>query len=600
MGPPGTGKTFTGALILNALDLSLRATRDWAEQLRDSTIDLIAKETKEAKEAGKDNKPAVSAATAIATTGAGKSKRTGKGGTPVAEPSPVKPQLPQQQQQLSTDILDDPFLAQLPHVACLGPSNEAVDNVLRRVMQNGFFGCNLLFPSVAPSSNGTAPSTNASSAAKSPAGEQAVTLHLSGLSISQNVTLPTDSSTDYYRPFIVRIGNEDNMARDVYADSSINVLALVQNIVNLRWDANGEELANWKDKVKAAKLETLTKYHEISTQRKNWVLKANCSPASAPSLSSFSMQRSLQARYAALLEVEAQFHNYPNQAARALLPIFVDRAELVFSTCNALGGVSGYATRKGYDCVLIDESCQLRESEALLALLKAERVILIGDPAQLGPTVKYHGKHRAPLLQTLFSRLKPCTPCCALTVQYRMHPEISAFSSAFFYNSTIENGATKFVPTALPPYHLRNVKGREERVGTSFSNEPEAATILSLIGQLSPDTPFMGSIGVITPYLAQKAMLESALAPIAKFLDITVDTVDAFQGGEKDVILISCVRDGSGSASVGFLDDPSRINVAITRARSCCCIVLCVEAFEKQPVWRELIQNARQRNLITA
>lgn len=102
------------------------------------------------------------------------------------------------------------------------------------------------------------------------------------------------------------------------------------------------------------------------------------------------------------------------------------------------------------------------------------------------------------------------------------------------------------------------------------------------------------TIGIITPYSAQKLLLEQNLPQMAPGLNCTVDTVDAFQGAERDVIILSCVRSNS-SGELGFLTNVKRLNVALTRAKLCLCIIGNAALLSSQPIWAALISDAHKR-----
>lgn len=133
------------------------------------------------------------------------------------------------------------------------------------------------------------------------------------------------------------------------------------------------------------------------------------------------------------------------------------------------------------------------------------------------------------------------------------------------------------------PFVFFDVVGREKRVGNSICNEREIAFVLELLEQLiriaNPADLSACSIAVITPYRTQVKLMKQQLEAVSLSLKprIEINTVDGFQGREKDIVIISCVR-ASNSRSIGFLQDARRMNVAITRARSCLWICGCARA----------------------
>lgn len=218
----------------------------------------------------------------------------------------------------------------------------------------------------------------------------------------------------------------------------------------------------------------------------------------------------------------------------------------------------------------------------------------------------YHGTYRPPLTRTLFERLQHVVPRCMLLTQYRMHPHISSFPSRAFYgaqlqddpNVTAERTASRQkLHDLLPPYQFVDVVGGvQERDGTSLYNRAEAAYIVATLERLIQSLDSLGTVGIITPYLAQQRILEQELG--SRFPSVFVSTVDAFQGRERDLIFLSCVRTGGPDKSVGFVADSNRLNVSITRAKYCCCIVGNAKTLGSEPVWRSLLQDATARNVI--
>ncbi|KAF7128128.1 hypothetical protein RHSIM_Rhsim11G0009100 [Rhododendron simsii] len=242
--------------------------------------------------------------------------------------------------------------------------------------------------------------------------------------------------------------------------------------------------------------------------------------------------------------------------------------------------------------VLIDESTQSTEPECLMPLvLGAKQVVLVRDHCQLGPVIMCKKAARAGLARSLFERLvllgvKPIR----LQVQYRMHPALSEFPSNSFYEGTLQNGVTineRQSPGIDFPWPMPNrpmffyvQMGQEEisASGTSYLNRTEASNIGVI-------TPYEGQRVYIVNYMSRNGALRQQL-----YKEIEVASVDSFQGREKDYIILSCVRSNEHQG-IGFLNDPRRLNVALTRARYGIVILGNPKVLSKQPLWNGLLTH---------
>jgi senataxin len=232
-----------------------------------------------------------------------------------------------------------------------------------------------------------------------------------------------------------------------------------------------------------------------------------------------------------------------------------------------------------------------------------------------------------------------------LTVQYRMHPEIRVFPSDYFYQGLLRdspqivqevtarrNGSnssdsiTTYVTSplidriGLSPVLFINMRGREVRTGTSYTNEDEARRLVETLQALNQRGVFSEeSVGVLTPYKAQVRLLQRKLRDLKYSSSTTsstntvikldevveVNSIDGFQGRERDVILFSTVRcttNGSNShsarAQIGFVADERRLNVAITRARKLLLIFGHADTLSIDPGWKALLQSLERRGLV--
>lgn len=249
-------------------------------------------------------------------------------------------------------------------------------------------------------------------------------------------------------------------------------------------------------------------------------------------------------------------------------------APVVGATCaaTAFGSVDGAA----FPLVLLDEACQMTEPSSLLPVARfgCRKLVLVGDPKQLRPTVTGpESAHPRGLEQSLFERLalQGVAPIM-LREQYRCHPAISAVSNSLFYDAHLVDGVTAaqrpaLVP-CLPPLCFVDVpEGRAHRADDgSYGNKAEAAIVCALVRHLLRAGVAATDVGVITLYRCQAALLRQLVADKfgQEYGVVQVSTVDAFQGGEKAVVLLSCVlSDGSS-----FLSSPERTNVALSRAKN--------------------------------
>ncbi|MBR6948041.1 MAG: AAA family ATPase, partial [Muribaculaceae bacterium] len=246
---------------------------------------------------------------------------------------------------------------------------------------------------------------------------------------------------------------------------------------------------------------------------------------------------------------------------------------------------------KRFGTVFIDEAAQALEAACWIPIRRASRVILAGDHCQLPPTVKSLEALKGGLGKTLMERIVENKPECVslLEVQYRMNDEIMQFSSDYFYHGQMKSApevAHRLIHEGDAPILWFDTSTielgedeqndfREKFVGETFGriNKGEANLTLSLLQiyfqrvgkQRILDDRI--DVGIISPYRAQVQYLKRLIKKRAFFKPfrhlITVNTVDGFQGQERDVVLISLVR-ANDTGQIGFLRDLRRMNVAIT------------------------------------
>lgn len=254
--------------------------------------------------------------------------------------------------------------------------------------------------------------------------------------------------------------------------------------------------------------------------------------------------------------------------------------------CTLVGSANRLLTGQKFGTLFIDEAAQALEAACWIPIRKADRVILAGDHCQLPPTVKALEALRAGLGHTLMQTIVKSKPdtVSLLKLQYRMNDEIMRFSSEWFYGGMLQSAPEVKYRSILDfdtPIEWINTEGldcNEEFIGENYGRINKSEAELS-IEQLKGYITKIGrerflderiDVGMISPYKAQVQYLRRLVRNDAFFKPyrqaITINTVDGFQGQERDVILISLVR-ANEEGQIGFLNDLRRMNVAITRAR---------------------------------
>lgn len=253
--------------------------------------------------------------------------------------------------------------------------------------------------------------------------------------------------------------------------------------------------------------------------------------------------------------------------------------------CATLVGASNMKLRgMTFDTVFIDEAAQALEPACWIPILKANRVVFAGDHHQLPPTVKSQMSGTEGLRTTLFEKaIKRNDVAVMLNEQYRMNQQIMNFSSDHFYQGKLvasEKVSHWKVHEDDMPFEFIDTAGTGyteslDQDSKSTYNKEEASLLLKhldqyLLGLGNDALENKLSIGIITPYKAQAACLSEGLAnaaiPEELKKTIKINTVDSFQGQERDVIYMSLVR-SNDKGEIGFLSDKRRMNVAMTRAK---------------------------------
>ena len=276
--------------------------------------------------------------------------------------------------------------------------------------------------------------------------------------------------------------------------------------------------------------------------------------------------------------------------------------------CTLVSSASRLLQGMKFATLFIDEAAQALEAACWIPIRKASRVILAGDHCQLPPTIKSLAAMHGGLDKTLMERIVENKPevVTLLKMQYRMNDDIMRFSSDYFYHGEVESApevkhrgildyddAFEWIDTA-------DIDAREEFIGETFGriNKAEAELTLAVLQhyfekigkQRIMDERI--DVGIISPYRAQVQYLRHLIKKQSFFKPyrhlLSVNTVDGFQGQERDVIMISLVR-ANEEGQIGFLRDLRRMNVAITRARMKLIILGNTETMGKHPFYKKLI-----------
>ena len=275
--------------------------------------------------------------------------------------------------------------------------------------------------------------------------------------------------------------------------------------------------------------------------------------------------------------------------------------------CTLVSSANRVLMGMKFGTLFIDEAAQALEAACWIAIRKADRVVLAGDHCQLPPTIKCIEAMRGGLDETLMQKIVRNKPeaVSLLKIQYRMNDEIMKFSSDWFYHGELKSAPeVKYrsildFDTSIVWVNTEGMDCNEEFVGESFGRINKAEAALSIeelkryINKIGKERLLEERIdfGLISPYKAQVQYLRQLIKKDAFFKPfrglITINTVDGFQGQERDVILISLVR-ANEDGQIGFLNDLRRMNVAITRARMKLIILGDASTLTKHPFYKKL------------
>ncbi|MCB1156891.1 MAG: AAA family ATPase [Leptospiraceae bacterium] len=294
---------------------------------------------------------------------------------------------------------------------------------------------------------------------------------------------------------------------------------------------------------------------------------------------------------------------------RNIIDEILDRTDVV---CSTLVGANDYSLKgRKFGTVFIDEASQCLEPANWIPILKAGKLILAGDHCQLPAVIKSKEAAEKGLSKSLFEKCMEFFPEASvlLNTQYRMNDSIMGFSNQKFYEGKLVSDPSVkdqslgegylssekliFIDTAGCDY-LESLQ-EETR---SYSNKEEAFLLEKLLKQLLEEMegkPF--SLGILSPYREQIRFFQDLFrkTPLPPSLDLEIDTIDAFQGREKDMIAISLVRSNE-EREIGFLADIRRMNVAMTRAKKLLLIIGDSSTISADPFYEDFISYVQEKN----
>jgi ATP-dependent RNA/DNA helicase IGHMBP2 len=292
----------------------------------------------------------------------------------------------------------------------------------------------------------------------------------------------------------------------------------------------------------------------------------------------------------------------------------LSKADVITAT---LVGANHYTVRnRKYHTVVIDEAGQALEPACWIPVLKAKKLVMAGDHQQLPPTIKSAEAARK-LSITLMEKAVALHPeaVVLLEEQYRMHQTIAGFSSQEFYKGRLKASPAVAQHLLFPgdrPLLFIDTAGcgfEEKREGMGLYNKEEAELLLnhlsSLVQQLRPvyTTDSFPGIGIISPYRHQVEVLKEAIPNYSELQQvkeaISVNTIDSFQGQERDIIYISLSRSNADSI-IGFLSEVRRMNVAMTRARKKLVVIGDSATLSQFPFYADFIDYAQKNEGYTS
>lgn len=397
------------------------------------------------------------------------------------------------------------------------------------------------------------------------------------------------------KPNLIRVGRDEKLNSEIREDFGLNYVK-----------------TNWIEDVRQRCKETATKYCEelgikyddfekcFVEYEKSLVKDADLANINVDALKFVNGKTNSPSkeRIRKILEIQMQWSQQLSQCEEVDLYIIKDTT-IIAGTCT--GFISNKVIRDTvFDYVIVDEAAKATYSELAVSFSRAEKIILVGDHKQLPPVLDQEiidankdELKKEDLMEGLFEKLYnnfPDTNRHRLSMQYRMHPVIGSMISKVFYENEIQNGtpaekrvtgipdysetAIEWITTSKLPTNNRYEKMVGDDSNATYKNNAELNIIKRKLQEIDLAATREIRLGVITAYKAQKiALKEMVRQQKFKNLRVEVDTVDAFQGGQKEIIIYSTVRSSDKSRRIGFLKSEARLNVSLSRAQSLLIIV---------------------------
>lgn len=324
---------------------------------------------------------------------------------------------------------------------------------------------------------------------------------------------------------------------------------------------------------------------------------------------------------ASWIELQEKIDEYFNEIERLenkAVEELLDEADVICSTNISAG--SDLLEEREFDLSVIDEATQATQPAAMIPYLKAEKTILIGDHKQLPPTVVNQEAVEKGLRISLFEKLIDSykNDCSSLLeIQYRMNEEIMKFPSYYFYNDRLkaadsavdqklsdlgvepENNNSFTEKSLNSEYSLvyldtadMQAEERSFEGSNSYDNPVESEIVLDILDKAVQNSLSEDNIAVIAAYKDQVDLINKH----NEFKDVEIDTVDAFQGREKEMIIFSAVRSNSDN-NIGFLRDLRRLNVALTRAKKKLIFIGDSETICEHDFYAKLLEYIKENGL---
>ncbi|MBX2926701.1 MAG: AAA family ATPase [Saprospiraceae bacterium] len=309
-----------------------------------------------------------------------------------------------------------------------------------------------------------------------------------------------------------------------------------------------------------------------------------------------------------LLDEAKQLASWANTLEDRIIEQILDGAQVI--ACTLVGAAQKVLEKRHFRTAVIDEASQALEPASWIPILRTSRVWLTGDPFQLPPTVKSDQARREGLNLSLMERcllFMPYAPM--LEVQYRMHEVIMGFSNRRFYGLRLKSHETvsahrldigehfplEFIDTAGCGFEEQTHEESQSRF-----NPDEFHILREHLYQLIEahhDRP-LPSVAIISPYREQAEYIKKAVEtdPLLASAPLSVNTIDGFQGQERDVVYISLVRSNAKS-EIGFLGDYRRMNVAMTRARKLLVVIGDSATVGANPFYSDLLSYCEQHGI---